>query len=641
MAKESAAELLADAGPLASELSGFAARAEQIDLAGAIEGILEARGVLVAEAGTGIGKTLAYLVPVLTAGQRAIVSTGTKTLQDQLFFRDLPLVIRALGSSAQIALLKGRGNYLCTYRAQQARQSGRLPTQLAVSELEALNDWSAKTPDGDLTLTELISDESGLWPMVTSTTDNCLGGECPDFEDCFVAAARRKAQEADVVVVNHHLLFADMAIKQSGFGEVLPGAEVFVIDEAHETPEIASQFFSATLSMRQIRDLCRDILAESGAVSAGLATTREGVGSCRNALDQLQASVAEHLPERGSWHQFIEREEIRSGLQSLDQAVADLKPVLEALSGSSRGLDACIQRLDELQSMFDRLDRSSTGGEVRWYERRGRGFSIHITPLDISEALTAFREQQDAAWVFTSATLSVRGNFDHFTQQMGLHDAQLLQLDSPFDYKSNARLWLPEGLPEPRQPEFVESMLEQVLPVLQASRGRAFMLFTSHRALRTAAQWLESRVEFPLFVQGDGPRSVLLQNFRESGNGILLGSSSFWGGVDVIGPALSVVVIDKLPFAAPDDPVLAARSEELRQQGGNPFTGLQLPYAVIGLKQGAGRLIRDINDRGVLILCDARLRSRSYGETFLSSLPAMQPVMNRNEVIEFLEDTGD
>lgn len=633
--------ILGAGGPLEKVLPGFAPREEQIELACAIEATLATEGVLVAEAGTGIGKTLAYLVPTILSGRRTIISTGTKTLQDQLFFRDLPLVTSALDVPVSAALLKGRSNYLCLYRMQQARETGELPSRKAVTELEAVYQWSNRTVDGDLSVTPVISDDSGLWPFVTSTADNCLGGECPRFDNCFVANARKAAQEADIVVVNHHLLFADMAIKQSGFGEVLPGAGAFVIDEAHEAPEVASQFFSSTVSARQVTELCQDILAESGKQSAGLATTRAAVENCQQALRQMQALISEHLPERGSWQELLERDELRQGLQALDQAVADLAPALQALDGSSRGVEACIHRRDELQLLFDRLDHSLSAGEVRWFERRGRGFALHITPLDISSVFTAFREQQEAAWVLTSATLSVSGAFSHFTRQMGLEDAETLKLDSPFDYPNHSVLWLPQGLPEPRSPAFLDSMLEQVLPVLTAAGGRAFLLFTSHRALQEAAVWLKARMDYPLFVQGELPRSLLLEQFRTSGNGVLLGTASFWGGVDVIGEALTLVVIDKLPFAAPDDPVLLARSEELRQLGENPFMSLYLPRAVITLKQGAGRLIRDVNDTGVLVICDPRIRTKNYGAAFLDSLPPMKQTLEREEVIEFLEHPLD
>lgn len=632
-------QLLGAEGPFADLLPGFAPRQEQIALARAVEETLATDGTLVAEAGTGIGKTLAYLVPVVLSGTRTIVSTATKTLQDQLYFRDLPLVISALGAKLEIALLKGRGNYLCLYRMDRARETGELPTRRAVTELEAVYQWATRTNDGDLSVSPVVSEESGLWPTVTSTADNCLGGDCPRFDECFVAAARNAAQDADIVVVNHHLLFADMAIKQSGFGEVLPGAGAFIVDEAHEVPEIASQFFSTSVSSRQVLDLCRDVQVESGKLSAGLATTRGAVENCRQAVQELQSLVSERLPERGPWHQLLQYQELRNGLQTLDQCIADLAPALEALEGAGRGIEACRQRREELQGLFDRLDAASPAGEVRWFERRGRGFALHMTPLDIAPVFTEFRLQQEAAWVMTSATLSVSGEFGHFTRQLGLDDAATLKLDSPFDYRNHAMLWLPEGLPEPRDPKFTDAMMRCVLPILETSRGRAFLLFTSHRALRDAAAWLESRVSFPLFVQGEVPRSILLEQFRGSGNGLLLGTASFWGGVDVMGDALSVVVIDKLPFAAPDDPVLDARSEELRGAGENPFMSLYLPRAVINLKQGAGRLIRDVNDTGVLVICDPRLRTRGYGTAFLDSLPPMRRSDDLPEVIEFIEHT--
>jgi ATP-dependent DNA helicase DinG len=628
-------------GPFSGTLPGFAPRAEQIRMAEAVERNLVDGGSLVVEAGTGIGKTLAYLVPVLLSGLRTIISTGTKTLQDQLYFRDLPLVRETLGLSIQPALLKGRANYLCLHRMQLARTDGRLPTREAVAELENLRDWSARTVDGDLSIAGVVTEDSGLFPLVTSTVDNCLGSECPQFEECFVARARREAQQADVVVVNHHLLFADMAIKQSGFGEVLPGASAFIVDEAHQAPETASRFFSLSLSARQIDDLCRDMLAESAAISGSMAVLREPVAECLQKLKEIQLSVADRLPERGAWSELVADGEVRGALQRLDQAIIGLSAAAGQLAGSARGMDGCIERLNDLQACFDRFDTPLDGNEVRWFERRGRGFAMHVTPLDVSSAFNAFRETSGASWLFTSATLAVGGDFSHFTGRMGLADAATLQLDSPFDYPRNARLWLPAGLPEPRDPNFLQAVLEQVVPLLLASKGRAFLLFTSHRALRQAKEDLAGRIPFPLFVQGEQPRSLLLEQFRQSGEGVLLGTASFWEGVDVIGDALCLVVIDKLPFAAPDDPVIEARSDQLRRSGGNPFRQLFLPQAVISLKQGAGRLIRDVNDRGVLVLCDPRVRSRSYGQVFLASLPPMAPASDRQEVVSFLESIDE
>ncbi|MGB5292532.1 MAG: ATP-dependent DNA helicase [Lysobacterales bacterium] len=641
--EEASAQLLDAGGPFESVLSGFAPRQEQLQLAAAIEKTIRTGGTLVAEAGTGIGKTLSYLVPVLNGRERTIISTGTKTLQDQLYFRDLPMVKKALGSTLKTALLKGRANYLCLYRMEQARKDGRLPSRESITELEAIRQWAPSSVDGDLSISSVIAEDSELWPMVTSTTDNCLGSDCPDFEACFVANARREAQEADVVVVNHHLLFADMAIKHSGFGEVLPGASVFIVDEAHQAPETASQFFSASLSTRQVSDLCRDLLAEAAETSGGMAVVRDEVAHCRQILREFQLACHDHLEDRGTWDDMLNRSEVRSALQLLDSAVAGLKPAADSLQGASRGMDACLQRLAEVLAHFDHLDKAVPDTEVRWFERRGKGVSIHTTPLDISNLFSSFCEQLDAAWVFTSATLSVNGGFDHFIRQLGLQDADTLNLDSPFDYENQALMWLPPDLPEPREPSFVPELLKQVRPVLKASKGRAFMLFTSHRALRQAAELLSGTIDHPLFVQGEMPRSMLLEAFREAGDGILLGSASFWGGVDVMGEALSLVIIDKLPFAPPNDPVMVARSNVLRQHGGNPFMELFLPQAVIALKQGAGRLIRDVNDRGVLVICDKRLNSKGYGSVFLESLPPMRQTPDREQVVEFFknESTGD
>ncbi len=635
---KNSADLLGADGPFANALPGFAPRETQIRMARAVETALAQKDSLVIEAGTGIGKTLAYLVPAILSGERVIISTGTKNLQDQLFFRDLPLVKEALGEPLKTALLKGRANYLCLHRMMMAHADGRLPSKEAVQELEAVIEWNAKTMDGDLSLSSAVSEESGLLPLVTSTADNCLGSECPQFEDCYVARARREAQDADIVVVNHHLLFADMAIKQSGFGEVLPGASAFIVDEAHQAPEIASRFFSTTLSARQVTELCRDFLAESAEVSGAMGTLREPLADCLQKLKEIQLAFSDHMSERGSWQELMRDEQVRKALQELDLSVHALAESVNDMYGRARGMDGCIDRLTELQVRLDRFDGEQPAGEVRWFEKRGRGFAIHITPLDVSVPFNAFREKVDAAWLFTSATLAVGEDFQHFTRQMGLEDAQTLLLDSPFDYPNNALMWLPENLPEPRNVEFVPAFLDVIVPLLEASKGRAFLLFTSHRVLRQAAELLADRIAFPLFVQGERPRSVLLEQFRESGEGVLLGSASFWEGVDVIGDALSLVVIDKLPFAAPDDPVMEARSEVLRRSGGNPFIQLYLPHAVIALKQGAGRLIRDVNDRGALVICDPRIRTKSYGKVFRESLPPMRLAGGQSEVEVFLSE---
>jgi len=623
-------------GPVAGALAGFAPRETQLDFSEQIELAISREQDLVAEAGTGTGKTLAYLVPALISGKRLLLSTGTKTLQDQLFFRDLPLVIKALGLSRKIALLKGRNNYLCLYRMQQTRSGGLLNSRESAHLLEELSAWSGTTRDGDLSTSDVIPDESPLWPQVTSTPDNCLGSDCPVYEDCFVLKARRKAQSAEVVVVNHHLLFADMAIKQGGFGEVLPHAEVVVMDEAHLAPDIATRFFSVSFSSHQVNSLFRDTLRDAAAVSTGLATLRPALEACREQLQHAISSV-HTLPARGAWQQIQDKPAAFDALDDLVHAIKQLDESLVVLEGADTGLDSCRGRASALLQRWQQILTSEGPDNVIWYEHRGRGFVIHITPLDVATLLAEYKENMEANWIFTSATLTVRSSFDHYQRQMGLQHAATFLAEGVFNYARNALVWLPQGLPEPRSAEFIPQLLEAVIPLIVANNGRAFLLFTAHRALQQAAEWLAARSDYPLFVQGQASKTQLLERFRDSGNGLLLGAASFWEGVDVPGAALSLVVIDKLPFAPPDDPVLVARLSAAREQGHNPFQSIQLPQAVIALKQGAGRLIRAVDDRGVLVLGDPRLRTKSYGRVFLDSLPPMTRTIDQDKAIDFLK----
>ena len=617
-----AAELLGPEGPFAREVPGFAPRASQQAMAAAVEEAIADRQMLIAEAGTGTGKTFAYLVPALTSGKRIIISTGTKTLQDQLFHRDLPQVRGVLGARVSAALLKGRANYLCLHRLDQARREGRFASRGQVADLERIHAWSARTRSGDRAEIAEVAEDSPLWPRVTSTTENCLGTDCPLFNDCFVVKARRAAQEADVVVVNHHLLFADLAIKQEGFGEILPGAHAFILDEAHQIPELAGQFFSVSLSARQLNELASDALAECAGVAGALALLQAPVDALNLAVKRARLAL-DRFPPKGAMTLIEHDAEVERELAGLRDALAALGEALAKHTERSRGLASVCERAETHAARFIEVCDAASRDAVHWYELSAHGFAFHATPLDLSQPLRELRAQSHAAWIFTSATLSVAGRFQHFARQLGLEDPLTLSLESPFEYSRQALAYLPAGLPDPAMPDYVERVLDVVLPVLEASRGRAFLLFTSHRALRRAAEILPQRVAFPLFVQGTAPRHRLLTDFRASGNGVLLGAASFWEGVDVAGEALSVVVIDKLPFAAPDDPVLVARLDALRDAGGNPFIDWQIPAAVIALKQGAGRLIRDINDRGVLVLCDPRLTSRNYGKLFLASLPPL------------------
>jgi ATP-dependent DNA helicase DinG len=615
-------DVLGAEGPFAREVPGFVPREVQMAMAEAVAAAIDERHTLIAEAGTGTGKTFAYLVPALLSGKRVIVSTGTKALQDQLFHRDLPRVRSVLGARLSAALLKGRANYLCLHRLEQARTEGQFASRQQVSDLQRIHAWSTSTRHGDRAELAELAEDSPLWPRVTSTTDNCLGSECAFFNDCFVVKARRAAQEADVVVVNHHLLFADLAIKQEGFGEILPGAHAFILDEAHQVPELAGQFFSVSLSARQLAELVRDTIAECGSVTGVLGILQPLTEAITTAVRKLRLAM-DGFPGRAALKRIERDAEVEAGIEALRLALEALVNGLAPHNERSRGLDSVHERAQSALARLNQLMDGSARDSVHWYELSAQGFSLHSTPLDLAQPLRELREQSHAAWIFTSATLSIAGDFTHFARQLGLDDPHTVCLQSPFDYQRQALAYLPAGLPEPNTDTHTERVVEAVIPVLAASQGRAFLLFTSHRALRRAADLLADRVPWPLFVQGSAPRHQLLEEFRASGNGVLLGAASFWEGVDVAGDALSVVVIDKLPFAAPDDPVLAARLETLREAGLKPFFDWQIPNAVIALKQGAGRLIRDIHDRGVLVLCDPRLTSKGYGRIFLASLPDM------------------
>jgi ATP-dependent DNA helicase DinG len=504
------------------------------------------------------------------------------------------------------------------------------------AQLAAIRAWSARTRHGDRMELAEVPEESPLWPRVTSTPDNCLGVECPFHDDCHVVKARREALEADLVVVNHHLLFADLALKQEGFGEILPGAQAFILDEAHQVPELAGQFFSQSISARQLTDLAQDALRECSGVTGAIGLLLEPVEALQEALRKLRLAL-EPLPARGPFQALDASAAVQEALHDLREVLAALTDLLASQAERSRGFANAHERAVSLGERLERIAETADRQDVRWYERFPRGFALYATPLDLAAPLRAMRERTRAAWIHTSATLSVAGNFEHFARQLGLEEPQTLLLDSPFDYARQALCYLPAGLPDPNARDYTERVLDTVLPVLEASRGRAFLLFTSHRALRRAAELLADRVSWPLFVQGTAPRHQLLEEFRHSGHGVLLGAASFWEGVDVAGEALSVVVIDKLPFAAPDDPVLQARLEALESQGINPFMGWQVPTAAIALKQGAGRLIRSVHDRGVLVLCDPRLSTKGYGRLFLASLPPMPRTRELGDVRAFFE----
>ena len=642
-------------------LPGFRPRPAQQRLAVAVADAFERRDILLAEAGTGTGKTFAYLVPALLSGMKTIVSTGTRALQDQLYLRDLPRVRDALGTGLKSALLKGRANYLCRYRMEQTKGDPRFSSRDQIAQFQRVVAWSGRTQSGDMAELDAVPEDSPLLPQVTSTADNCLGTDCPFWGDCFVVQARQRAQAADLVVVNHHLLLADLALKQEGFGEILPGAQAFVVDEAHQLPELAAQFFGEGLGARPLVELARDAIGGCKDVPGALASVQEPARELESAARDLRSSM-DNLPIRGTRWRALDEAGIEASFLGLAHALDHMQQALAPLREAEPALDACFLRA---QDQLGRLRRwlgqetemvsgtisgddanadtdadeivPDTISDVRWYELTPRGFRLQRTPLDVSAPLRRHREESRAAWVFTSATLAVGGGFSHIAERLGITDCAELIEPSPFDWDRQALCYLPPRLPEPASRDYGLALADALTPVLEASGGRAFLLFASHRALREAADLLRDG-PWPLFVQGSEPRHVLLQRFRESGNGVLLGTASFREGVDVAGDALSVVVIDKLPFAAPDDPVFEARLDAIRRAGGNPFRDEQLPQAVIALKQGAGRLIRTESDRGVLVLCDPRLTQKSYGRVFLDSLPPLPRTRDLRDVRAFFAE---
>jgi ATP-dependent DNA helicase DinG len=602
-------------------------------MAAAVAEAIAASETLICEAGTGTGKTYAYLVPALLSGRKVLISTGTRNLQDQLFHRDLPVIRDLLKIPARSALLKGRSNYLCIHRLGNALQDARTANPELRQQVLAVRDWATVTRSGDIA--ELaLADDAPVWPAVTSTSDNCLGQECPEWERCHLVEARRRAQQADLVIINHHLLCADLSLKHEGFGEILPGADCFLIDEAHQLPEVASSFFGVAVSGRQLIDLARDTEVEYHREAGDAPELVERAARLRRAAHDLRLALGQEA-RRAPWQELAANGTATRALAELQARLADLRDGLEAMEGRGKGLDSCLARSTDLGERLVVLADQGDPDGIRWFETQGQGLRLHLTPLEVAGIFQSQRERHQAAWIFTSATLAVGESFKHFAGQLGIVGARSERWDSPFDYPRQALLYLPRDMPDPSSPGFVTAVAELSARVLAHSRGRAFLLFTSHRALRDAGAYLEGRIDYPMLVQGSAPRAELLERFRSLGNAVLLGTASFWEGVDVRGEALSCVVIDKLPFASPGDPVLAARIDALRQRGGSPFLDFQLPQAVITLKQGAGRLIRDVSDRGVLVVCDPRLLSRSYGKAFFDSLPPMARTRDLGEVERF------
>jgi ATP-dependent DNA helicase DinG len=653
--------------PAGDASAAAAADAATSDAAGGLDG---SENTLIVEAGTGTGKTYAYLVPAMLWGGKVIVSTGTKHLQDQLFQRDIPTVRDALAVPVTVAMLKGRANYLCHYYLQRTADNGRLPSRQETSYLQDIVRFAKITRTGDKAELASVPETAAVWSMVTSTRENCLGQECPHYKECFVMQARREAQQADIVVVNHHLFFADIMLRDTGMAELLPTANTIVFDEAHQLPETATLFFGETLSTAQFLELARDSVAE------GLGHAREvvdwvklGAALERSARDVRLAFKEDSV--RLSIGQLPDGHPLFAALETLETELAALANALSSQAERAESLGACLRRARELQGILSgwttppteaerdvasdaaggdaaTADKKAVGDpneKVRWIEVFAHTVQLHETPLSVAPIFAKQRAGVPRAWIFTSATLSVRGDFAHYAAQMGLNARRSMTLPSPFDYPTQGLLYVPRNLPQPSSPMFTDAVFEAALPAIEASGGGVFMLCTTLRAVDKIAMKLRDTIEargwnYPLLVQGDASRTELLDRFRSYGNAILVGSQSFWEGVDVRGDALSLVVIDKLPFAPPDDPVLAARLDALTKKGLSPFAVHQLPQAVITLKQGAGRLIRAETDRGVLMICDTRLVDKPYGRRIWQSLPPFKRTREIDVVREFFEEAA-
>lgn len=629
-------QLFSDAGPLALSLDGYTPRQPQIDMAVAVNDALKNSQQLVVEAGTGTGKTYAYLAPALKSKGKTVISTGSKALQEQLFHRDLPQLVNALKATKKVALLKGRSNYLCTYRLSQ--HVAHVPTDDSdvMHQLAMVAKFASETRSGDLADCIGIEEDAKVLPYVSSTTDNCLGKECPDFQDCYIRKARLNAAEADIVVINHHLFFADMAVKESGFAELMPTSDAYIFDEAHQLSEIASDYFGESISTKKLVDLINDLRAIYRADIPDMLQLGK-------TLNKLETSVADLRLQfgvdgsRGDWREKLADKNICA---SLHRVISDLDFLYQVLK-------LCLDRTDKIEHPFERtlafkgqlervFDTAQTGFSY-WYETTRRYLTVNITPLNVSAKFAQMMKDSGAGFVFTSATLSVDNDLAHFNASLGLTPSKSMIVDSPFDYEKQALLCLPRYLPESHGATMPHAIIKLTLDLIKAAKGRCFVLFTSYRMMHLVAEGLTTQIDYPVYMQGQMSKRIILEKFTRHGNAVLLGTASFWEGVDVRGSTLSCVIIDKLPFAAPDDPLLQAKMQDCQRQGKDPFAHIQLPQAVIALKQGVGRLIRDSKDKGVLVICDNRLVTRQYGQVFLKSLPPMQRTRNLALATQFLE----
>ncbi|AXF85308.1 putative ATP-dependent helicase DinG [Ephemeroptericola cinctiostellae] len=635
--------IFGEGGSFAQRLPHYHSRQEQIQMAEAVTHALNKVGCAVLEAGTGTGKTFAYLAPALMWGGKVIVSTGTKTLQDQLFERDLPTVRDVLAAPVSITLLKGRSNYVCHYHLERTLMNGRLFGREDVKHLNSIKKNINLVKRGDKAEWPEIPDDAQVWAQVTSTRENCLGSDCPNHKECFVMQARKDAQAADVVVVNHHLFFADVMLREEGIAELLPAANTVIFDEAHQVPDIASVFFGQQVTSAQIIDLARDLLAE------GITHARDALDW--SALKDTMERAAKDFriacgDDNGRWSvsQLPTDSPLWGALDTMLTILNESLAKIEPTTVRAETLAQCAERLSSLIASYEQWQGQTGSDMVRWVEALTYSVRLNATPLSVAESFTRQRESDHMrTWIFASATLSVKKDFSLFTEQLGLSDATTASWDSPFDYANQGLLYVPDGLPEPSNRAFGNAMLAKVWPVLQASNGRAFLLCTTLAAVKRYAAWLDEQIKahdlpWTLLVQGTASRTEILNQYRAATNPVLVGSQSFWEGVDVRGEALSVVIIDKLPFAPPDDPVLAARLKAIEERGENGFMAYQVPQAVISLKQGAGRLIRSETDKGVLMICDTRLISKPYGRRIWQSLPSFARTRQEDVVQAFFNE---
>lgn len=629
-----------ESGTLSRNIQGFKPREAQLEMAQAVGRAVKLANSAVIEAGTGTGKTFAYLVPALLSGKKTIISTGSKNLQDQLFKRDLPTIQKALKYKGKIALLKGRANYLCLERLDQVIAMGVLGDKSVLSDLGKVRKWQATTQTGDLSECIALAEDSPILPQLVSTTESCLGSDCPNYKECYIVHARRRAMEADVVVVNHHLFCADMAVKETGFGELIPEAELVVFDEAHQLPDIASQYFGQSLTSRQLFDLCKDCTIVYRSELKDLAQLGKAADHLQKVVQDFRLLIGEGN-KRGNLRELLQNRTVVEGLNKLNDTLEFLSDVVKKSLGRSETLDKIFERLAEIKAKLKKLSDTTTVGYCYWYETNGRAFGLHITPLTVADKFGEQLNTQKIGWVFTSATLEVGGKFDHFCQRLGIMNAEQIVLQSPFDYAKQSLLCVPRYLPDSNKAHTLTALGQLLKPVIEANKGRCFLLCTSYFMMRGLADFLREHSDLSVLLQGETSKSRLLEKFVAEPNSVLVATQSFWEGIDVRGDALSLVIIDKLPFTAPDEPLLKARMEDCRLQGGDPFNDIQIPEAVITLKQGVGRLIRDVTDRGAVIICDARLVMRQYGATFLKSLPPSQRTRDLGKVIGFLQAQGN